>query len=57
MTNKQHLKCENLDMAKKNLKRETESLLIVIYEGLYFDLAQGQMIGAPNETESLLIAA
>ena len=24
--------------------------IIVIYEGLYFDLAQGQMNGAPNET-------
>ena len=23
---------------------------VVIYEGLYFDLAQGQMNGAPNET-------
>ena len=26
--------------------------LIVIYEGLYFDLAQGQMNGAPNETRT-----
>ena len=25
---------------------------IVIYEGLYFDLAQGQMNGAPNETRT-----
>ena len=25
---------------------------VVIYEGLYFDLAQGQMNGAPNETDS-----
>ena len=25
---------------------------VVIYEGLYFDLAQGQMNGAPNETSS-----
>ena len=23
--------------------------IVVIYEGLYFDLAQGQMNGAPNE--------
>ena len=29
------------------MKRITS--LIVIYEGLYFDLAQGQMNGAPNE--------
>ena len=27
-------------------------LLVVIYEGLYFDLAQGQMNGAPNETRT-----
>ena len=26
------------------------STIVVIYEGLYFDLAQGQMNGAPNET-------
>ena len=26
--------------------------LVVIYEGLYFDLAQGQMNGAPNETRT-----
>ena len=32
-----------------------ESILVVIYEGLYFDLAQGQMNGAPNETESILV--
>ena len=25
---------------------------VVIYEGLYFDLAQGQMNGAPNETRT-----
>ncbi len=25
---------------------------LVIYEGLYFDLAQGQMNGAPNETRT-----
>ena len=25
---------------------------IVIYEGLYFNLAQGQMNGAPNETRT-----
>ena len=24
----------------------------LIYEGLYFDLAQGQMNGAPNETRT-----
>ena len=29
-----------------------DSRLIVIYEGLYFDLAQGQMNGAPNETRT-----
>ena len=28
------------------------SHLVVIYEGLYFDLAQGQMNGAPNETRT-----
>ena len=27
-------------------------IYIVIYEGLYFDLAQGQMNGAPNETRT-----
>ena len=27
-------------------------IIIVIYEGLYFDLAQGQMNGAPNETRT-----
>ena len=32
----------------KNSKVE----LIVIYEGLYFDLALGQMNGAPNETRT-----
>ena len=30
--------------------------IIVIYEGLYFDLAQGQMNGAPNETDHSIIA-
>ena len=25
---------------------------VVIYEDLYFDLAQGQMNGAPNETRT-----
>ena len=25
---------------------------VVIYKGLYFDLAQGQMNGAPNETRT-----
>ena len=28
---------------------------IVIYEGLYFDLAQGQMNGAPNETRTQVV--
>ena len=28
--------------------------VVVIYEGLYFDLAQGQMNGAPNETRTHL---
>ena len=27
-------------------------IVAVIYEGLYFDLAQGQMNGAPNETRT-----
>ena len=27
-------------------------LVVIIYEGLYFDLAQGQMNGAPNETQT-----
>ena len=29
-----------------------QQLCVVIYEGLYFDLAQGQMNGAPNETRT-----
>ena len=28
------------------------SWVVVIYQGLYFDLAQGQMNGAPNETQT-----
>ena len=28
---------------------------VVIYEGLHFDLAQGQMNGAPNETRTQYI--
>ena len=31
-------------------KVEIQEVEVVIYEGLYFDLAQGQMNGAPNET-------
>ena len=32
---------------------QSDSFLVkVIYEGLYFDLAQGQVNGAPNETHS-----
>ena len=31
---------------------EVEAGGVVIYEGLYFDLAQGQMNGAPNETRT-----
>ena len=27
-------------------------IVVVIYEGLYFNLAQGQMNGAPNETRT-----
>ena len=30
----------------------TTTSVVVIYEGLYFDLAQGQMNGAPNETRT-----
>ena len=26
------------------------TIRVVIYEGLYFDLAQGQLSGVPNET-------
>ena len=33
----------------------TSELVVVIYEGLYFDLAQGQMNGAPNETSELVV--
>ena len=29
-----------------------EVVVIIICEGLYFDLAQGQMNGAPNETRT-----
>ena len=39
---------------KSNTGVHTEPFIhstgVVIYEGLYFDLAQGQMNGAPNET-------
>ena len=29
--------------------------IVVIYEALFFDVAQGQMNGAPNETSTLLL--
>ena len=29
-----------------------ELMYVIIYEGLYFDLAQGQMNGEPNETRT-----
>ena len=34
------------------IKNIGKLLNVVIYEGLYFDLAQGQMNGAPNETRT-----
>ena len=46
-----------LKFKKKQRKTVTTLMMLykdtkVIYEGLYFDLAQGQMNGAPNETRT-----
>ena len=30
--------------------------MVLIYEDLYFDLAQGQMNGAPNETHNYMVS-
>ena len=39
-----------------DLQINRQILVVVIYEGLYFDLAQGQMNGAPNETDTCSIS-
>ena len=43
----------NVNSATRKYKKVNEGGdLVVIYEGLYFDLTQGQMNGAPNETRT-----
>ena len=41
-----------LDTSLQNLLVAQSTQAVVIYEDLYFDLAQGQMKGAPNETRT-----
>ena len=46
-----------LELTRECLQKELAKypITIVIYEALCFDDAQGQMNGAPNETEGLLV--